>query len=317
MALTVSNVDSFSQDVWGRHRIAVVEVTFDSSYPTGGESFTPADAGMAEFTFVQVSPDADSTAGYVVQYDYVAQKLRSDSRSKPSIPPQWERDDRGSMADYTFTGGGTVEEFVVPDGVTSIDFDVRGAQGGAGGVSNAQPGGNGQRLQGTLAVTPGETLYVIVGLQGGTGTGTRAGGYPGAGNPGGGGNGGSINGGLSAAGGGGGASEIRRGGSDAANRILVSGGGGGGSNGGPGGTTNILDTQETAPTLATNGTNGSFLNHAGGGGGGGYVSGGGGGQNSSGTAGRACTTRSTSRPRRSRRATRPVPGTSTSRGSTP
>lgn len=73
MALTVSNVDSFSQDVWGRHRVAVVEVTFDSSYPTGGESFTPADAGMAEFSLVLVSPD--SSPAYQFAYDYSAQKI--------------------------------------------------------------------------------------------------------------------------------------------------------------------------------------------------------------------------------------------------
>lgn len=75
MALIVRNVDSFAQDVWGRHRVAIVEVTFDDSYDLGGESFTPADAGMAEFSFVQASVDADSTPGLVVQYDYAAQAL--------------------------------------------------------------------------------------------------------------------------------------------------------------------------------------------------------------------------------------------------
>lgn len=75
MSLTVTNVDSFAEDVFGRHRARLVTVGFDADYPTGGESFTPANVGLAEFSLVLVSPDADSTPGYVVQYDYAAQKL--------------------------------------------------------------------------------------------------------------------------------------------------------------------------------------------------------------------------------------------------
>lgn len=73
MALTVSNVDSFSQDVWGRHKVAIVEVTFDSSYPTGGESFVPNDVGLAEFSVVTFSPDA--SPAYQFAYDYSAEKI--------------------------------------------------------------------------------------------------------------------------------------------------------------------------------------------------------------------------------------------------
>lgn len=73
MALTVSNVDSFSQDIWGRHRVAVVSVTFDTSYATGGESFTPADAGMSEFSFVSIS--ADHSPAYQFAYDYANKKI--------------------------------------------------------------------------------------------------------------------------------------------------------------------------------------------------------------------------------------------------
>lgn len=75
MSLTIANVDSRSEDVFGRHKVRIVEVTFDGSYPTGGEDFTPANVGLAQFDLVSVSPDADSTGGYVVQYDYVAEKL--------------------------------------------------------------------------------------------------------------------------------------------------------------------------------------------------------------------------------------------------
>jgi hypothetical protein len=76
MALTVSNVDARSEDVFGRHRVRLSKVTFDSSYETGGESFTPADVGLSEFSAVFVSPDAASIPGYVVQYNYTTKKLQ-------------------------------------------------------------------------------------------------------------------------------------------------------------------------------------------------------------------------------------------------
>lgn len=75
MALTVQDVDSRAHDVFGRHKIKLVNVTFDSSYDTGGESLTPAMVGMAKFDIVLVSPDANALPGHVVQYNYTTQKL--------------------------------------------------------------------------------------------------------------------------------------------------------------------------------------------------------------------------------------------------
>ena len=75
MALTVAH-RSRSEDVSGRHRTRHVVVTFDSSYPTGGESFTPADVGLAEFDIVLVSPDSNAAGGHTVQYDYTAKKFK-------------------------------------------------------------------------------------------------------------------------------------------------------------------------------------------------------------------------------------------------
>lgn len=73
MALTIANTTPQSGDVWGRQKTRIVTVTFDSSYPTGGESFTPADVGLSEFTAVFFSPD--SAPAYVFAYDYTAQKI--------------------------------------------------------------------------------------------------------------------------------------------------------------------------------------------------------------------------------------------------
>lgn len=120
----------------------------------------------------------------------------------------------------TFNYTGSVQTFVVPACVTSIHADVRGAQGGAG-SSGSGTGGLGGRAQANINVTPGETLYVYVGGQGGAPTGGWNGGGQGVGT----------------GSGGGGASDIRRGGQSLNDRIIVAGGGGGGAqgNGGAGG----------------------------------------------------------------------------------
>jgi hypothetical protein len=65
----------------------------------------------------------------------------------------------------------------VPAGVLSITVDAYGAQGGLSGGSSflSAAGGDGAHANGTLPVTPGSTLEVLVG---GTGTrGSEAGGF--------------------------------------------------------------------------------------------------------------------------------------------
>lgn len=142
----------------------------------------------------------------------------------------------------TYSSATTGTNFVVPTGVTSITFDVKGAGGGSGGINrtaNASPitpGGAGGRAQGTLAVTPGQTIVVVVGGGGGGGqvtdaAGALAGGTAGTsatGNVGNGGTGGSVTGAPGAGrkasgGGGGGRSSVSIGGTD----YFIAGGGGG------------------------------------------------------------------------------------------
>ena len=120
----------------------------------------------------------------------------------------------GADTCYDFTGG--QQEFVVPDGVTEITIEAWGAQGNsnAGGIS----GGEGGYSTGTLAVTPGETIYVYVG---GGGQISTSGGFNGGGNA------GTVGCPQAFGGGGGGASDIRQGGTALANRVIIAGGGGG------------------------------------------------------------------------------------------
>ena len=190
---------------------------------------------------------------------------------------------------------GNGQNWVVPPCVTNINVTVEGAQGG--GAS----GGLGAVVTATIPVTPGQTLQINVGCQGGSpaaGSNGGGSGWNGSGN----------------SGGGGGASDIRVAPYALGNRIIVAGGGGGAGGGSPtvgaggaggcatgatgtgspyqttGGTGGSQGTGGTGGppwsgggTWGTNGTlgqggNGGFWNTAsGGGGGGGYYGGGGGG----------------------------------------
>jgi hypothetical protein len=123
----------------------------------------------------------------------------------------------------TFNYTGSVQVWTVPAGVTSIDFDVRGAKGGN---QSTATGGSGGRVQGTIAVTPGQILNIYVGKQG-----INSGSHPVDPFDGGGGVHSYNSGGTSGTGGG--ASDIRLNGTTLNDRIVVAGGGGG-----AGGTTN-------------------------------------------------------------------------------
>jgi hypothetical protein len=198
---------------------------------------------------------------------------------------------------FNYTGG--VQAWIVPAGVTSITIDASGASGGTG-YNYYGPGGNGARVQTTIAVTPSETLYLYVGGSGGNGSvGTGAAGYNG------GGAGGIGNGDGWVGSGGGGSSDIRRGGTELTNRVVVAGGGGGDSyntNGGAGGYIGINangggiggngGTQSAGGAAGYSGccsgelfSGGAGTYHIGGGGGGGFYGGGGGGSTGGGGGG--------------------------------
>ena len=70
MALTITRSGDW-HGVAGNLRYAYVRVAFDSSYPTGGESFVPSDVGMREFVDVKIHP----TSGFVFEYDYTNEKI--------------------------------------------------------------------------------------------------------------------------------------------------------------------------------------------------------------------------------------------------
>src|SRR3954451_4600249 len=68
------------------------------------------------------------------------------------------------IATLNYTGAD--QTWTVPDGVTAVDMRVSG--GGGGGGCYGIAGGAGARVDGSLAVSPGQVLQVTVGGQGGT-----------------------------------------------------------------------------------------------------------------------------------------------------
>ena len=192
----------------------------------------------------------------------------------------------------TFSYTGSIQNWTVPTGVTSLSFTAEGAQGGSG-TAGYGFGGLGGRVQGSLSVTPGQALSIYVGQM----PLSNIGGFNGGGN-------GANN---TYGRGGGGATDIRIGGVALANRVVVAAGGGGGgtncfsgnqNNGGVGGgatggngyqcnqQTNYVGLGGTQTAGGNNlgglgqagglGQGGNGGTTYGGGGGGGYYGGGGG-----------------------------------------
>lgn len=212
-------------------------------------------------------------------------------------------------ASQTFSATGAEQTFVVPAGVTSVRVTAIGGRGGAGYGSNV-PGGAGAAVAGTVAVTPGQTLYVEVGANGSS---ANSGSFQPVFN-----GGAAAGSGTSPGGTGGGASDVRtvpraQGPASLASRRLVAAGGGGGggvigvggaagqpgtngnfsTGGGPGtaaaGGAGGLGAQSGLPGTAggagDGGGGGNAPGHTGGGGGGGGLFGGGGGGGADNSAG--------------------------------
>lgn len=129
---------------------------------------------------------------------------------------------QGQAKTVTYYFSGTSEDFVVPDGVVEVAVNARGAAGG----NNGGFVPHGGYVSALLTVTPGETLKIRVGGNGGNATGLSgaSGGYNG------GGDGGTTTASDHGGGhGGGGASDIRQGGDTLADRVIVAAGAGGNS----------------------------------------------------------------------------------------
>ena len=55
----------------GHRSLKLIDIDFDSSYPTSGESLTPADINFLSIDFLYV----ESTSGFVFEYNYSGELL--------------------------------------------------------------------------------------------------------------------------------------------------------------------------------------------------------------------------------------------------
>jgi hypothetical protein len=182
--------------------------------------------------------------------------------------------------------GPTPQDVVVPDGARTVAVSVIGGMGGATRAGSATvTGGDGANVTGTIAVTAGEQLRLLVAGRGRDGAGTTHPGDGGWGATGDGGRGGSGFNGAYDGGGGGGASAIEIGDAPA----VIAGGGGGAAGhgfaagsdiGGPGGSSGAtVDSGHngSGPDAGRGGVGGVKISGPGGGGDNGSYTGGGGG----------------------------------------
>jgi hypothetical protein len=76
MALSIttsSNGVDYPSGVIGDLKYKVIEITFDSSYPTGGESLSASDIGFDQIVLAQIEP----TDGMSFAYDYTNSKVKA------------------------------------------------------------------------------------------------------------------------------------------------------------------------------------------------------------------------------------------------
>jgi hypothetical protein len=91
MALTIANLEYVSLN---NKRLRTGKITFDSSYPTGGESLLPSDLGLDVIESIQFSGVTNATPiSMLADYDYTNKKIRLFSPTPT-----------GSVSAPTFTG---------------------------------------------------------------------------------------------------------------------------------------------------------------------------------------------------------------------
>ncbi len=73
-------VTSTTEDVWGKKRVKIKSIAFDSSYASGGESLTKASIGLAATDEVIILPKN----GYTFEYDYTNETVKVKSQA-PAI----------------------------------------------------------------------------------------------------------------------------------------------------------------------------------------------------------------------------------------
>jgi hypothetical protein len=270
-----------SLSVTGNEVVKFAGTSALTSYGSGLDTLTLQSTSNAYSNAIASMFFGNATSGYPLGRIYGLDTASATPASSALVFQTANAIVNGALTGLTvFSHTGADQSYTVPTGVTSINVTMWGA--GGGGFSTSQAGGAGAFIQGTLSVTPGQILTIIVG-------GGSASTYGG--------------GGIEASGGGrgGGRSSIKTSGGT---EIVIVGGGGGGAAQNGGGHANFSPTinggagfrgREGSPPVAGAGgtqtaggaggagvaTSGSYLvggagGRNGGGGGAGYYGGGGG-----------------------------------------
>jgi hypothetical protein len=103
MALTITKVTG-ADTTFGNKRIKTRDITFDSSYPTGGEALTAADVGLTKIDNVLSVGTATNSAGTLahnVRYDFTNSKLQAFETGAAVDGPHKEATSTADLSAYS------------------------------------------------------------------------------------------------------------------------------------------------------------------------------------------------------------------------
>lgn len=116
--------------------------------------------GVKTFDSIPLIPTSSPTSsGESVSYAYASEAFLG-ANTTGTLPTLAGSANDVTSTTFTASGTETISKWRVPIGVTSVTFNITGAQG----YSNTAAPGDGGASTGTLAVIPGQLLYYCVGV---------------------------------------------------------------------------------------------------------------------------------------------------------
>ena len=109
MALTIAKLSPDPSHVSGNVKVRYRKITFDASYPTGGEALTAANFGLSQLYTVEicggVAMKSDETLAFPIGYDETAKKLVAfeGDNDNAADAPLIEQDNTESLDTYYVT----------------------------------------------------------------------------------------------------------------------------------------------------------------------------------------------------------------------
>jgi hypothetical protein len=76
MAATIAGVQGGSEDVWGRHRVVIKDITGDAAYPTGGYAITGPQTGNRQILTMIPAGGVTAALGLIPYWNTTTNKLQ-------------------------------------------------------------------------------------------------------------------------------------------------------------------------------------------------------------------------------------------------